>query len=92
MEVTEAAAAVIQALREREGAPDEAGIRIQAVPGDAGQPTIGMSFESAPDPNDEITEQSGVKVFVEEALTDQLSEAVIDARSTDEGAQLVVRV
>lgn len=91
LQVTEAAAEVLETMREQAGAPAEAGVRIQLVQGDDGQNSIGLAFAEQPQGSDEITEQSGVKVFIQQELAPTLEQAVLDARSTEQGAQLVVR-
>ncbi len=91
LQVTEAAAAVLGSMREQAGAPEEAGVRIQRARTDEGQEVIGLAFRDAPDDGDAITEQAGVRVFVEGDLTQMLDEAVLDARPTEDGAELVVR-
>lgn len=91
MEVTEAAAEVIETLREEAGAPEGVGLRMVAVAGDDGTQSIGLAFAPEPEEGDQVTEQSGIKVYVQDELSDRLSEAVLDARDTDKGRELVVR-
>lgn len=91
LQVTEAAAAVVETMRQQAGAPEQAGVRIQLTQTDDGQEGIGLAFREEPEQGDEITEQSGIKVFVQQELTDTLSEATLDARTTEEGTELVVR-
>jgi iron-sulfur cluster assembly protein len=91
LQVTEAAAAVVESTREQVGAPEGTGVRIQLTQTDDGQEGIGLAFREGPEQGDEVTEQAGIRVFVQSDLTDTLSEATLDARATDEGTELVVR-
>ena len=91
MQVTEAAVAVIGSIREQVGAPPDAALRIQRTETPEGEIALGLAFIEAPPPSDATLERSGITVCIERELEDTLSEAVLDAQSTDDGAELVMR-
>lgn len=90
LQVTEAAVSVLRQTIEQPGVP-AAAVRIQPVRTPEGG--TGISFEpvSSPQQGDAESEAPGLDVFVAPELSDPLDEAVLDARQTQEGAELFVR-
>lgn len=94
LQVTESAANVIKAIRERDEVSEEMAVRVQSMgQGDDGRERVGLSWADEPAEGDAVSDQIGVRVFVEDSLTDHLDDAVLDARESEEGGvELVVRV
>ena len=93
--VSKKAAAVLKAAKAAQGAPPEAGVRIVkgTVPDDSGQSdlTVGFAISEDPAPNDEQLEQSGLRIFVEDALVESLDGRTLDVRAGDDGPELILR-
>lgn len=90
LQVTEAAASVFRRYLDRD---DIAGDAIRLVPQQQpdGQTGIGVQAIQQPDPADQATESPSVRVVVAAELGPSLDAAILDARETDEGADLFVR-
>ncbi len=63
-----------------EGAPPEAGLRIVAEEVD-GELELDLSVVDAPAEGDEVVEQDGVRVYLDAAAAEALSEVELDAES-----------
>lgn len=93
LQVTETAAQVIKAIRERDDVSEEMAVRVQSMgAADDGRERVGLSWAEEAEEGDEVTDQLGIRVIVEGEISDHLSEAVLDAKESDEGIELVVRV
>lgn len=90
LQVTEAAASVLRQTVEAPEAPGSA-VRIHPVQTPGGE--TGISFEPVSTAKEGDTEGQapGLDVFVAPELADPLDEAVLDARQTQEGAELFLR-
>ena len=90
LQITEAATEVIRGLRAQSEADDVKAVRIQLVPGE--EQSLGLSFAAGPRETDEpIAQEPDIEVYLSEDLVEPLSDAVIDAETTPQGAQLTVR-
>lgn len=93
MQVSETAAQVIKAIRERDDVSEEMAVRVRSMgAADDGRERVGLAWAEEPEEGDEVTDQLGVRLFVEGDISDHLSEAVLDAKESEEGVELVVRV
>ncbi|MGH2674791.1 MAG: hypothetical protein ACRDH1_05195 [Actinomycetota bacterium] len=90
LQVTEAAASILRQAVEAPEVPGSA-VRIQPVQGPAGEPAISFQPVAGPTEGDAEGNASGLDVFVAPELSDPLDEAVLDARQTEEGAELFLR-
>jgi Fe-S cluster assembly iron-binding protein IscA len=45
----------------------------------------------SPSPGDDELEQEGLRIFVEDALIDQLDGRILDVRDSDEGPEFIFR-
>jgi Fe-S cluster assembly iron-binding protein IscA len=90
MELSENAAAALENLRESQGVPDEQGTRITAERGDQG---LALRLEFAEDipESDQVIEQAGTEVHLDEKVVEPLENVVMDVRDTDEGLAFVFR-
>ena len=91
--VTKEAAAFLKVAKAAEGATRGAGIRLRrgATPNDFEKLTVGFTISDEPDPDDEESEQEGLRIFVEEALVEPLDGRTLDVRNANEGLELVFR-
>jgi Fe-S cluster assembly iron-binding protein IscA len=91
--VTKRAAALLKAVKAKEGVADDAGIRIRrgAMPTEPGKVVVGFAISDDPDPDDEEFEQEGLRIFVESALVEPLDGRTLDVRDANEGPELVFR-
>ena len=80
--LTENASTIVQQLTtQTEG--EDVHLRIASVDGQADG--FGISAATAPEPGDQIVEQDGAKVFVDETAAVALDQAVLDAGVDDSG-------
>ena len=91
--VSDKAVSLLKAAKLTEGAPPEAGVRIQrgAVSEDRGAVTLSLAIRESPVPSDESFEQDGLRIFVEDALIEPLDGRTLDVREDNEGPELVLR-
>jgi Fe-S cluster assembly iron-binding protein IscA len=52
---------------------------------------IGFAISADPAPDDEEFEQNGLRIFIEDTLTEVLDGHTLDAREAREGPELVLR-
>lgn len=86
--LTDNASAIVATLVGRQEDGDDAGLRIQAAdaPGPNGEPRFAVHVVPSPEPEDQIVEGAGARVFLEEPAADALADKVLDAGVDDEGA------
>lgn len=87
LQVTESAEALFRQFLQREDVAGNA-IRIQLAPGPEGQAAVAFQAVDQPDTNDAPVESPGVDIYVAPELTEPLGTARLDARETDQGAEL----
>jgi iron-sulfur cluster assembly protein len=81
--LTENATLVIKSITGVEGAPDGAGVRIsQENPTD---PSLAVTTTEAPLPGDQVVEESGARVFLEQNAAGALDDKILDAAVDDKG-------
>ena len=81
--LTENATTLIKNLADQTDVAENAGLRISAGE-DAAQ--LSVDLTPAPEPNDEVIESEGARVFLEEAAALALEDKVLDAHMDDSGA------
>ncbi len=92
LKMTPAAATALAAARSEIGAPDTYGVRFFASTDQTGgRSRFGFDFVSRPEPNDAVTEESGLKAYVSPEVTSLVGEATVDVEKSDDGARLVLR-
>ena len=84
LELTEAAREAVREMVEAEGAPDGAGLRIVAEPGEDGEASLALDIAAGPEDGDVIVEAGGARVFVDEAVAPLLDDQVLDAHKHDD--------
>ncbi|MET7282500.1 Fe-S cluster assembly protein HesB [Kribbella sp. NPDC005582] len=81
--LTENATLVIKSITGVEGAPEGAGVRIsQENPAD---PALAVTTTEAPQPGDQVVEDAGARVFLEENAANALDDKILDAAVDDKG-------
>ncbi len=94
LSVSDKAVSLLKAVKQSEGAPAGAGVRIQRA-GDAEDHgravTLSVAFRNSPVPSDESFERDGLRIFVEDTLIEPLDGRMLDVREDDEGAALFLR-
>ena len=90
LQVTEAAASILRQAVEAPEGPGAA-VRIEPVQTPVGDPAISFQPVGGPTEGDTEGDAPGLDVFVAPELSDPLDEAVLDARETQEGAELFLR-
>ena len=63
--LTPTAVSQIQAFIEEHGASADAGVRVAVLPGGCSGFQYGLNIEDAPEDDDEIFDQAGIRVFVD---------------------------
>ncbi|GAA1513950.1 Fe-S cluster assembly protein HesB [Kribbella lupini] len=81
--LTENATLVIKSITGVDGAPEGAGVRIsQENPTD---PSLAVTTTEAPAPGDQVVEESGARVFLEQNAASTLDDKILDAAVDDKG-------
>lgn len=88
LSLTENAKAAITGITSQSGLPDTGGVRISLTP-DADQ--VEMSLSPQPESGDEVIDEDGARVFVEEAASPLLAEHTLDAENGPEGVGFALR-
>ena len=91
--VSHKAVTFLKATKLTTGAPPDAGVRIQraADRDDSGTTGLMLAIREHPGPDDESFEQDGLRIFVEESLTQPLDGRTLDINEDDEGMDIVLR-
>lgn len=75
LSISPPAAEVIRDIVASADMPDDAGLRVSLVPSqDTQGPSIGLSVEPAPAESDQVVEDDGAQVFVDDQLADALDD------------------
>jgi iron-sulfur cluster assembly protein len=83
--LTHDAATAIHALTTQPDLPERSGIRIASAGGDNGTLSFAVSVASDPQPEDEIVETEGARVFVDSQVAPALADKSLDAEVDAEG-------
>jgi iron-sulfur cluster assembly protein len=81
--LTENATHVIKNITAGEGAPDGAGVRI--TQDNPASPTLAMTAAPGPAPGDQVVEDHGARVFLEETAAQTLDDKTLDATVDQQG-------
>jgi iron-sulfur cluster assembly protein len=85
--LTPSATDAIEGIRKRPGIPEGAGIRIAAAaPTNSAAPAseLQVTVAEEPDDSDQLIEEEGARVFVEDTVADALKDKQLDADIVDE--------
>ena len=92
LKVTDEAASALASARSASGKPDDYGVRFFLdQKEDEERPRVEFAFVPSPEPDDEVSRETKVPVFVAPALVQAVGDATLDARPTGDGAELILR-
>jgi iron-sulfur cluster assembly protein len=83
LSLTENASAIVNQITTQSGLGDTGGLRITAI--DAPEPELELSAAPQAEPGDQVVEQSGATVFLDEAAAMLLDDKVLDASVDESG-------
>lgn len=86
--LTETAKAAISGITAQSGLPESAGVRISLTT-DAEQ--VEMALSPQPESGDDIIDEAGARVFVDEAASPRLAEHMLDAEEGPDGVGFALR-
>lgn len=81
--LTENASAVVKNIVDQTGNEQEAGLRISQDAADS--PALNVMPTEAPQPGDQVLEDAGARVFLEETAAVTLDDKVLDAQVDESG-------
>jgi iron-sulfur cluster assembly protein len=81
--LTENASTVVKSIVDQSGENQEGGLRISQDSADS--PALHVMPTEAPQPGDQVLEDSGARVFLEETAATTLDDKVLDAQVDDNG-------
>ncbi|GAA1260777.1 hypothetical protein GCM10009657_40110 [Oryzihumus leptocrescens] len=81
--LTENASTIVKAITEQTSSADSAGLRFS--PNVAGGQGLDVAPVEAPEPGDQVVEEGGAKVYLEETAAVALGEQVLDAAVDESG-------
>lgn len=82
--LTENASAVIKNITESQQQPDGAGLRI-VQQGDGQEAELALTTATEPASGDQVVEEQGARVFLEETAAQTLEDKVLDAQVDESG-------
>lgn len=91
MELSENAAAALENLRVSQGVPEDQGTRITAEQAQEGNLALRLEFVEEIPETDQVIEQAGTEVHLDEKVVEPLEDAVMDVQDTEEGLAFVFR-
>lgn len=83
--LTHDAATAIQALTTKPDLPEQTGLRIASAAGDNGALSFAVSVADGPQPDDEVVEAEGARVFVDSEVVPALTDKALDAEVDEQG-------
>ncbi|MDQ3485817.1 MAG: Fe-S cluster assembly protein HesB [Actinomycetota bacterium] len=83
MRLTENAADVVKTITSQTTESDDAGVRISQQ--QSNSEALGLTAVEAPQPGDEVVEDHGARVFLDEAAAQTLEQEVLDAQVDESG-------
>lgn len=90
--MTATAASVLSNARSDKGAPGDYGVRFFTAQGQTSEkPRVAFDFVEAPEPNDSVTNESGLKTYVAPEVDELMGDVVVDVETVNQEAELVLR-
>jgi Fe-S cluster assembly iron-binding protein IscA len=80
--LTENATTIITNLTQQPGAPEGTALRITS---EAPEPGLAVTTATAAEPGDQVVEQEGATIYLDEAAAGLLDDKVLDAAVTQDG-------
>lgn len=91
LQLSENAAAALENIRANQGIPEDQETRLTADEGQSGGLALRLEFvEDVPD-NDQVVENSGTEIHLDEKIVQPLENTIMDVRDTEEGLAFVFR-
>lgn len=81
--LTENASMIVKDISTQQGLPETAGLRITSESGP--EPTFGVAAAEHAEPGDQVVEQAGATVYLDEAAAAMLDDKVLDAAVDPDG-------
>jgi Fe-S cluster assembly iron-binding protein IscA len=81
--LTDNASTIIKNLADQTAVSENAGLRISATEDAAG---LAVDLTPAPEPDDQVVESAGARVFIEQSAAPVLEDKVLDAELDEGGA------
>ena len=94
LKITPEAATLLATARESSGKPENFGVRFSLSEGSApaeDRARIRFDFVPNAEPQDEVAEESGLRVYVAPEVSAAVGDATVEAHKDDGSAQLVLR-
>lgn len=91
LKLSENAAAALENIRESQGIPEEADTRLTADEGESGGLALKLEFVDEVPETDEVVEQSGTEVHLDQRVVQPLENTVMDVRDGEEGLAFVFK-
>ncbi len=83
--LTNDAVSAIHTLTTRPDLPDQTGLRIASLAGEDGSASFAVSVAAAPQPQDQVLEAEGARVFLDSEAAAALDEKALDAEVDEQG-------
>ncbi|HET6625786.1 MAG TPA: Fe-S cluster assembly protein HesB [Nocardioidaceae bacterium] len=81
--LTENASTVVKSIVDQSGGGDDGGLRISQDATDS--PALHVMPTETPQPGDQVLEDAGARVFLEETAAETLDDKILDAQVDDNG-------
>jgi len=91
LQLSENAAAALESIRESQGVPEDQDTRLTAEEGESGGLALRLEFVDEVPENDQVVEQAGTEIHLDEKVVQPLENTIMDVRDTDEGLAFVFR-
>jgi Fe-S cluster assembly iron-binding protein IscA len=91
MKLSDNAAAALENIREAQGVEEEQDTRITADQEASGGLALRLEFVAEVPESDQLVEQAGTEVYVDEKLVQPLENTVMDVREAEEGLAFVFK-
>ena len=92
--LTDTATEAIEGILRAPAIPDGAGVRIAAAPAtDAAAPEaseLNITVATAPGESDQVIEEQGARVFVDEPVANYLDDKLLDARISEQQVSFLI--
>lgn len=91
LQLSENAAAALENIRESQGVPEDQDTRLTAEEGESGGLALRLEFVDDVPENDQVVEQAGTEIHLDEKVVQPLENTIMDVRDTEEGLAFVFR-